>query len=417
MSLYSVLRTGVSGMNAQSNKLGTIADNIANTGTIGYKAANTQFATLVLDSGKNNYNSGAVDTDIRYAISAQGSLAYTTSETDLAIQGNGFMLVSDTKGTPYLTRAGSFVVDARTGNLVNTGGYTLLGYSLQDGATNAILNNTDNLQPVNLASLNLQAKPSTSGQFSANLPANTEVVTGDTPLLNTVDSTYSVKSSFVAYDNIGNAVTLDIYMTKTSAAPDEWEVAVFNQADATDGGFPYGSAELVSGLLEFDDLGNMTSAPTLDIPIPNGDTLVLDLTGTTQLAADYTPLTVEINGSAPSIVSGVSIDIDGTVYAEYESGDRVAAFRIPIATVASPDNLDPVSGNAYATTLSSGNVQIGFPTEGGRGTLVSGSLEQSTVDMASELTDMIVAQRDYTANSKVVQTSSELLDVLMNLKR
>src|SRR5690606_26480199 len=127
---------------------------------------------------------------------------------------------------------------------------------------------------VNLASLNLQAKPSTSGQFSANLPANTEVVTGDTPLLNTVDSTYSVKSSFVAYDNIGNAITLDVCMTKTSAAPDEWEVAVFNQADATDGGFPYGSAELVSGLLEFDDLGNMTSSPNIDIPIPNGDTLV-----------------------------------------------------------------------------------------------------------------------------------------------
>ena len=105
------------------------------------------------------------------------------------------------------------------------------------------------------------------------------------------------------------------------------------------------------------------------------------------------------------------------VFATYENGSRVATYRIPFATVSSPDNLQPVPGDAYAITTTSGDLQIGFPTEGGRGSLVSGALEQSNVDMASELTDMIVAQRDYTANSKVVQTSSELLDVLMNLKR
>ena len=141
------------------------------------------------------------------------------------------------------------------------------------------------------------------------------------------------------------------------------------------------------------------------------------MTGTTQLATAFTPMNVAINGNAPSSISGIDIDNDGTVYATYENGSRVAAYRIPLANVPSPDNLEPVPGDAYAITTASGDVQIGFPTEGGRGTLVSGALEQSNVDMASELTDMIVAQRDYTANSKVVQTSSELLDVLMNLKR
>ena len=399
MSLYGVLRTGVSGMNAQSTKLGTIADNIANTGTIGYKAASTQFSTLVLESGKNNYNSGAVSAEVRRAISAQGSLSYTTSATDLAIEGSGFLIVADPNGTPYLSRAGSFVIDGATGNLVNTGGYTLLGYPLDNGK-------------------NLQARPSTAGVFSVNLPSNEPVVTGSVPGDNLADSAYTVKSSVIAYDNLGNPVTLDVYMTKTSETPAEWEMAVYDQATAASGGgFPYTSGALVTDTLAFDACGTLTSAPSLDIPVPGGATLSLDLSGTTQLATTYTPVNVEIDGNAPSAISGVIIDQDGVVLASYENGARVPVYRIPLATVSSPDNLTPVAGNAFAVTTQSGDMQIGFPTEGGRGSLISGALEQSNVDMASELTDMIVAQRDYAANSKVVQTSSELLDVLMNLKR
>lgn len=418
MSLYGVLRTGVSGMNAQSTKLGTIADNIANTGTIGYKAASTQFSALLLESGKNSYNSGAVSAEVRHAIGEQGSLVYTTSATDIAIQGAGFMLVADTNGTPYLTRAGSFITDAATGNLVNTGGYSLLGYALDDGNPNAVLNGVGNLAPVNMTDKNLQARPSTAGIFTVNLPANEAVVAGDTPADNLATSTYTVKSSIVAYDNIGNAITLDVYMTKTDDVPVEWEVAVFDSADeAVTGGFPYTSGALVTQTLAFDGDGKLTGTSSIDIPVPNGATLALSFEGTTQLATAYTPMNVEVNGNAPSAISGVIIDEDGTVYASYENGSRVAAFRVPFATVASPDNLKPIPGDAFSITTQSGDLQIGFPTEGGRGTLVSGSLEQSNVDMASELTDMIVAQRDYTANSKVVQTSSELLDVLMNLKR
>ena len=235
---------------------------------------------------------------------------------------------------------------------------------------------------------------------------------------NLADSAYTVKSSVIAYDNLGNPVTLDVYITKTSDSPAEWEMAVYDQATAASGGgFPYTSAALVTDTLAFDAYGALTSAPSLDIPVPGGATLSLDLSGTTQLATTYTPVNVEINGNAPSAISGVIIDQDGVVFASYENGARVPVYRIPLATVSSPDNLTPVAGNAFAVTTQSGDMQIGFPPEGGRGSLISGALEQSNVDMASELTDMIVAQRDYAANSKVVQTSSELLDVLMNLKR
>jgi flagellar hook protein FlgE len=116
MSLYGVMRTGGSGMNAQSNKLSTVADNIANVNTTGYKRASTEFSSLVLQSGTGNYNSGSVETHVRYAISDPGTLNFTTSATDLAIQGNGFFVVNDARGTPFLTRAGSFVPDGQ-GNL------------------------------------------------------------------------------------------------------------------------------------------------------------------------------------------------------------------------------------------------------------------------------------------------------------
>ena len=417
MSLYSVLRTGVAGMIAQANRLGTIGDNIANASTIGYKYSSTQFSALLLDSTNNQYNSGSVLTQVRHAIDQQGSLSYTTSATDLAIQGSGFMMVSDPNGTPFLTRAGAFTMNAQTGNLVNTGGYTLMGYALDDGNPNAVLNGAGNLVPINMIGRTLQAKPSTLGTFKVNLPSEKPVVTGHLPSSNQADSTYSVKSSIVAYDKLGKAVTLDIYMTKTQASPAQWEVAVYNQADATNGGFPYSSAALATQTLSFDSDGKLTSSPTLTVPVPGGMSLALDLTGTTQLATDYTPMNVSVNGNAPSALTGVVIDQDGVVYAAYENGSRVPAFRIPLAQVASPDNLEPVAGDAFAVTTGSGDIQIGFPTEGGRGSLISGALEQSNVDMASELTDMIAAQRDYTANSKVVQTSSDLLDVLMNLKR
>jgi flagellar hook protein FlgE len=418
MSLYGVLRTGVSGMNAQSTKLGTIADNIANSGTTGYKSGSTQFSALILESGTNAYNSGAVATEIRQSVSQQGSLAYTTSPTDLGIQGNGFLIVSDPNGQPFLTRAGSFNTDAATGNLINSGGYTLMGYALDDGNPNAVLNGAGNLTAVNMTDKNLKAVPTTGGTFTVNLPANEPIKTGDLPSDNLGTSAYTVKSSIVSYDNIGNAVTLDVYMTHVATGPDQWEVSVFDQSKAAaGGGFPYSSGPLAHDTVDFDGVGELSGITSIDVPVPNGATMTMDLTGTTQLATAFTPMNVTVNGNAPSSISGLVIDKDGYVYATYENGSRVAAYRIPLATVPSPDNLQAFPGDAFAITTTSGDLQIGFPTEGGRGKLVSGALEQSNVDMASELTDMIVAQRDYTANSKVVQTSSDLLDVLMNLKR
>jgi flagellar hook protein FlgE len=145
--------------------------------------------------------------------------------------------------------------------------------------------------------------------------------------------------------------------------------------------------------------------------------LSLDLTGTSQLATNYSVTAGKVNGNKASVATLTEIDKDGTVYAAYDNGTRQAIYRIPLATVTSPDHLEALSGNVFATTSQSGDAHVGFPQEAGFGSVNSGVLEQSTADIASEFTDMIDAQRGYTANSKVFQTGADLMDVLVNLKR
>lgn len=151
--------------------------------------------------------------------------------------------------------------------------------------------------------------------------------------------------------------------------------------------------------------------------IPNGGSLVIDFTKSTQLAADYIVQAATVNGNPPAKVSSLEISKAGVVTAIYENGTRVPAFKIPLVNVASPNNLTVLSGNVFSPNSESGDLQIGIAGTASLGNIVSGALERPTVDLATELTTMVEAQRSYTANSKVFQTGSELLDVLVNLKR
>lgn len=423
MSLFGVMRTGVSGMTAQSNKLTAVADNIANANTTGYKRASTEFSTMVDEASNEGFAAGVsshgVTTHVRYAVGGQGNLQHTSSVTDLAVSGDGFFIVSNAAGTPYLTRAGSFLPDSQ-GNLVNSAGYKLMAYSMAQGAPSVVANGLSGLQPVTLSANSLQPSPSTEGRFAANLPLSaTTVASANLPSANASTAAYTNKTSLVSYDNLGTKVTLDVYLTKSGA--NTWDVAVFDQAKApAGGGFPYTAAALATKTLTFDaTTGRLaSSSPTsVDVPIPNGQTLKLDLADMTQLSADYTVTDAAVNGNAPSALDRVEIGNDGTLYSVFKDGSRISSYRIPLAEVRSPDNLAPMPGNVYAPNIQSGDVQVGFPETAGFGSIKSSTLEQSTVDLASELTDMIEAQRGYTANSKVFQTGSDLLDVLVNLKR
>jgi len=420
MSLYGMMRTGVSGMNAQANRLSTVADNIANSSTTGYKRASTQFASLVLPSSGGAYNSGGVETVVRHHISDDGSLRFTTSSTDLALKGNGFFIVGNADDTPYLTRAGSFVPDAQ-GNLVNSAGYYLMGYPVVNGNVNPVANGFQGLEKVNIAQNDLIADPSRTGIFTANLPAGASIVAAaDRPPTNTTASAqYTAKTSVQTFDNLGNVVVVDLYFTKT--ANNAWEVAAYNHANASaGGGFPYTpAAPLTTENYTFDAVtGKLTSVDqSISITVPNGQPLEIDFSATKQLAGDYTPIEVKIDGNTPSPIDNVSIGDDGTVTAIYKNGAKRAIYQIALADVPSPDNLLVMTGNVFSPSAESGDVQLGFAGSGSFGTLTSGALEESNADIAQELTEMIESQRSYTANSKVFQTGADLMDVLVNLKR
>lgn len=418
MSLYGMMRTSASGMTAQSNMLSTVADNIANASTTGYKRASEEFSTLVLESGVADYESGAVESHTRRFISKQGSFNFTSSATDLAIRGQGFLIVSGADGAMSLTRAGSFVKDG-DGYLVNAAGYQLMAYPSAAG-TNPVSNGLAGLVPVNIATLGMLAQPSSVGRLFVNLPPDsTAVAPASLPSANTVTSAFTKVTSLVAYDNIGASKTLDIYETKTAA--NTWEIAVFDRAAASPGGgFPYGSGPLATTTLTFDPTNGALAAASpasIAIPVPNGASLTLDLSKSTELAAGYVVRDVAVNGSGPSDVDRIDISEAGELFAIYKNGARSESYRIPLANVPSPDNLAPVTGNLFALTADSGSIIVGQAGTTGLGELVSNALEKSTVDIGSELTTMIEAQHSYTANSKVFQTAADLMEVLINLKR
>lgn len=419
MSLFNTMRTATAGMQAQSNALSTIGDNIANSGTTGYKDATAEFETALGTNATGEYESGGVQTDVRYGITTQGTLTASTSTTDLAVNGSGFFVVSKDGSGEYLTRAGSFVPDS-SGNLVNAAGYQLMGYAETASGTSSTLS------PVNVSSTTLNAEASTSGTLTANLPSTATAVTGDLPSSNDADATYTDKTSLTVYDSLGKADVLDVYLTKTGA--NTWEAAAYHQSDASSsGGFPYSTAAVGVSTLTFNSgTGALTSttsgssstattpADSLNVDI-GGTTVPINLSATTQLATDFAVNTASANGYAASKVSSIAIGQDGTVTAVYASGAQVASYKIPLATVTSPDNLTPLSGNVYQVSEQSGSIVTTDADSAGMGTINSGELESSTVDLATELTNMIQAQRGYEANSKVLQAGSDLLSVLNRL--
>ena len=399
MSLYGTMRTGVSGMNAQANRLSTVADNIANANTTGYKKASTQFSSLILPSTGGAYNSGGVTTDVRYSISQQGTFTYTTSATDLAINGQGFFIVTGADGIEYLTRAGAFTV-MDDGTMVNSAGFKLMGYQYSSTADPTIVvNGFDGLSEINLSSGSLSATGSTGGALDANLPSNEPVG-------------YTKTTSLVAYDSQGNTRLLDFIYSKT--ADNTWTLDVqYNGTSIIDPGVQ---------TLNFDADGKLTSPTsiaTLGQTINGANLAPLNVTiaGSTQLNSDFNVSNGKINGNAASEVVGYEISGDGVVSLKYDNGKLEPKYRIAMANVQSPDNLKPLAGNIYSQSNDSGVVVMGYAGNSGYGTILSGALEDSNVDIAEELTSMIEAQRNYTANSKVFQTGSELMDVLVNLKR
>lgn len=431
----SMMGTSVSGMLADSNWLSTISQNVSNANTTGYKNEETNFAAIVDQVGASSGAGGGVNTSDLSLNSAQGNVVGTSTTTDLAVQGDGYFVVSDSSGDLFLTRNGSFTPDNQ-GNLVNSAGYYLMGYNVQNGSTGGSSNSLAGMTKINVTTSGEAATPTTSGTLAVNLPSTATAVTtaADLPSANPASGvSYTDETSLVTYDNLGGTETVNVYYTNLGPdgnGNDTWEVTAYNAADAaTGGGFPYSSGPLatatmtfsstngtLTGLSNVSGTGASATGNDLSFTVPNGQTMSLDLGGTTQLAAKFSVNAATANGNAPSSLTGITFNTDGTLNFQYSNGETSPGYEIPLATVASEDNLTSVNGDAFQANQKSGSVRVGTPGSSGFGTVVSSSLESSTVDLATELTQMIEAQSAYQANSKVFQAGANLLDILNNLK-
>ncbi len=305
MGLFDAMNASVTGMQAQSNYLTNIGQNISNSSTVGYKEADTEFSTLVDQAAVGQTAAGGVITSTQLNIAQQGTLESTSSPTDLAISGNGFFVVSNSAGQEFLTRAGSFVPDAN-GNLVNAAGYYLMGYSLANGTPTMASNSLSGMQVVNVNSSTLSASPTTSGTLTANLPSTNSIISSaDLPSANSSTSTYDEKTSVVMYNDLGGSENVDLYFAQTSSGT--WQVSAFDHSAASSsGGFPYSSGPLATTTLSFSSSSGYlasSSANSLSIPVPGGSTMTLDLSGMTQLAGNFAVSTSQVNGSSAASVN------------------------------------------------------------------------------------------------------------------
>jgi flagellar hook protein FlgE len=403
----SLMGTAVSGMLGDTSWLSNISQNVANANTTGYKNAETEFATIVDQVGSATAAGGGVTASTRSLNSLSGSVVGTSTTTDLAIKGDGYFVVSDAGGSLYLTRNGSFVPDAN-GDLVNSAGYYLMGNNVQNGAATSTSNSLAGMTKVNIISAGEAATPSTTGTLTVNLPS------GDVTATNPAAS----QTSLVVYDNLGAAHTIDFtytYVSKTGTAADPVYNWTVNAQDVTDTTNPI-TLTTNPVALTFNSDGDLTTGSPLSFTVPNGQSMSLDISKSTQLASTFAVNAATANGNAPSSLTGVTISTNGTLDFEYSNGVSSPGYDIPLATVASEDNLTSVNGDAFQANQNSGTVRVGTAGTGGLGTIASSSIEDSTVDLATELTDMIQAQSAYQANSKVFQTGANLLDILNGLK-
>ena len=419
-SLDNSLHIAVSALNAQSKAVSTISNNLANSETVGYKTTDASFSSLVTGSNSAQTFTGA-GTVVKPTqnIDQQGLLVGTQNTMDLAIDGDGFFVVSDQPGSDSFayTRVGDFRTDA-DGYLVNSNGYYLQGYPTDADGTVTTGATAAGLEPINLGDLTGAAVATSELTVQGNLPAN--AVVGD-----------SVTTEVEIFDSLGTAYALDLTYTKTGA--NEWTVAADDPVLASDGTTVSGTAS-GGGTITFNDDGTVaaTVPDPIEITVSGWSSGAADSTiaynagtagtasGLSQYAEDdptaMTVKSVQQDGLRQGDFYNATVDDDGLVYANYDNGVSQAVYQIPLATFTNPNGLEAQSGGVYTATPQSGTQTLVSAGSASAGTIESGALESSTVDTADEFSKLIIAQQAYAAASEIISTSQEMFDNLMRAK-
>jgi flagellar hook protein FlgE len=438
MSLYDAMMIGVAGLDANSRALSISSSNIANVNTVGYKTSNSAFATMLASAGGGaGVSDASVMANAQQNIVQQGLLMSTSSPTDLAISGNGFFQVStspDLSGQTLYTRAGSFQPDAN-GNLENTSGLYLMGWPINGSGTPTTDPNA--LTAINLSSLAGKGEATTKMSIQQNLQASDVAQSYNVGDMAAGNVTPQFSRTINIYDSQGGSQPIQINYVKTAA--NTWAYEVDYNGDPNN--ISPAVNPIASGNMTFNSDGSLADVwPTGAGTDPQSGTFTLNIPwnttnsglqpqnisidmgtvgktdGTTQFDTDSVMTNADVDGAVFGNVTGVKIDPDGTVNAQYSNGLSEAVFKIPLVTFANADGLSSVSGNAFAQTAQSGTPMLNDAGTGGSGTIAGNSLEGSTVDLATEFTNMITTQRAYSASARVVTTASQMLDTLMQMQ-
>jgi len=441
MSIFGALATAISGLTSQSKALGNISDNVANSQTVGFKRVDTDFVSFVTRSTVIDNEPGSVTARPAYSNSVQGPTETSDNPLALAISGQGMFNVARAIGLvgnvptfderQFYTRAGDFAQDAN-GYLVNSSGYFLQGW-LTDTVTG--LPDRTQVTPIQVAQQVYNPIPTTLASLTANLPATNTITTP--PL--------QLNSPIQIYDALGNQHL--VTMTFTNTAIDTWTMNVSAAGDNAygAGGFDVQLAFGLNAGVSPGTIGAITATGTTpaSVTVPGAGATSADVAfvldfgqgpqsmtlnlgtlgaalGLTQFASNtgkFDLRGVSQNGVALGSFSDIAIRANGDVAVNYDNGQSRVIARVPIVTFKNVDKLERLDGQAFMRTLDSGEATINDTATNGAGKIVNGSIEKSNVDIATEFTKMIVAQRAYSANTKVVTTSDQMLQETINMAR
>jgi flagellar hook protein FlgE len=413
--MFTSFSTALSALSAYSTAIDVVGNNLANLNTTGFKNSTVSFFDLVTQSlgaglGETQVGFG-VGTPITLGQFTQGAIQTTGGTTDAAIQGDGFFIVQGANGATEYTRAGNFQVN-QAGNLTTATGEEVQGWTESGG----VLNTNTPVGSITIPTGTVLAPvPTTKYSFDINL--NAAATTGS--------ANGSFSTSVTVYDSLGDSHVVTATFTK-SATAGQWNYSM-SVPDADVANPP---ATPLTGTLTFDSNGNLTSpastdvAPQLQIQgLADGAsdmTLTWSLfNGTTpritQYAQPSSSSAVAQNGQPAAQLNNVAVSNGGVILAQFTNGQQTVVGQIAMANIRNPDSLISVGDNNFELSAASALPAIGLPGTGGRGAVQGGALESSTVDIATEFTNLIVFQRGYEANSKVVSTSEQLSQTTINL--
>jgi flagellar hook protein FlgE len=426
MGILRSFNIGVTGLNASGQGMGVIGDNIANSGTNGFKSSRAEFQDVLAVSlkgieGGDQFGAGTKLGHIK-PMMTQGDITRTDSVTDLAVSGDGFFKIDAPFGQGY-TRDGSFHFD-KDGNLVTMDGYKVLGFQADEKGK--ILNKMD---PIKLGSTTIPAKATKEVTVSMNVDSreNKKEFNPEAP-----EKTSNFSNTMTVYDNIGTARVVTVYYNKTDN--NQWEYHVAADGKDVEGGKPDTMIEMANGKLLFNDKGqleekkegknafsfNKGAAKDQKINFNFGQSLKdggNGLDSITQYGSDSAVSRHTQDGASAASLTSLSFNDKGILTAVYNNGETRDIAQVAVAKFENNEGLFKVGKNLFKESKSSGQAAMGKPGESGRGEILSKSIELSNVDIANEFVNLMTAQRNFQANAKTLTTADQMLQEVLQIKR